>query len=87
MTAAVCTVVVVDDDDDIRETLRDVFMDRGYAVEVARNGQEALAVLARVKPCILLVDLMMPGMDGFELLARIGTADVAGYPIDTDFSR
>ena len=81
MTAVVCTgpIVIVEDDDDIRETLRKVFVDQGYAVEVACNGQEALLLLERLKPCLMLVDLMMPVMDGFELLSRLGSA--AGYPI------
>jgi CheY-like chemotaxis protein len=64
-------VLVVEDDDDIRECLADVLAEEGYAVETAQNGREALERLQRFRPCVILLDLMMPVMDGWELLAEL----------------
>ncbi len=60
------TIVVVDDEEGIRETLKDVFEDEGYAVGVAPNGADALKLLRAmaVKPCIVILDLIMPILDG-----------------------
>ncbi len=61
------SILIVDDDDDIRQTLRDVLEDEGYAVVEAKNGQEALDQLRQAqKVCVVLLDLMMPVMDGWE---------------------
>jgi two-component system response regulator MprA len=58
-------VLVVDDQDEIRHTLQTALDDEGYTVECAANGREALDILARSKPCVILLDLMMPVMDGW----------------------
>jgi two-component system response regulator MprA len=58
-------VLVVDDQEAIRDTLQTALDDEGYTVECAANGREALEVLARSKPCVILLDLMMPVMDGW----------------------
>ncbi|MEO5731671.1 MAG: response regulator, partial [Byssovorax sp.] len=66
------TVLVVDDDYDLRETMRDVLEDEGYAVETASNGQEALDCLRDGNsPEIVVLDLMMPVMDGWHFLDEI----------------
>jgi two-component system, chemotaxis family, chemotaxis protein CheY len=67
------TVLVVDDDADIAESMRDVLELEGYAVMVAANGRDALAVLDAIRkpPCLILLDLLMPIMDGNELLAEL----------------
>lgn len=59
-------ILLVEDDQDIRETLREVLIAEGYAVQVASNGQEALDCLrAAVElPNLVLLDLMMPVKDG-----------------------
>ena len=65
-------VLVVDDDYDLREMMRDVLVDEGYAVETASNGQEALDCLRDGNsPEIVVLDLMMPVMDGWHFLDEI----------------
>jgi len=63
-------VLVVDDDLDIREALSDILDDRGFHVESAANGREALTLLRSLKaaPSVILLDLMMPVMDGYGFL-------------------
>lgn len=58
-------VLVVDDHEDIRNTLTVALDDEGYEVRAAANGKEALRVLEEWTPCVILLDLMMPVMDGW----------------------
>ena len=58
-------VLIVDDQEAIRATLRTALDDEGFTVETAANGREALDILERWKPCVILLDLMMPVMDGW----------------------
>ena len=58
-------VLVVDDQEAIRATLRTALDDEGFTVETAANGKEALDILERWQPCVILLDLMMPVMDGW----------------------
>lgn len=67
------SVLVVEDDVDVRATLGDFLSEEGYEVETATNGQEALSQLAKHKPGIVLLDLMMPVMNGWEFLERRNT--------------
>jgi two-component system, chemotaxis family, chemotaxis protein CheY len=60
------TVLLVDDNDDVRDGLTQLMRAEGYAVETARNGREALRVLVTVHPCIILLDLHMPDMSGYD---------------------
>jgi signal transduction histidine kinase/DNA-binding response OmpR family regulator len=64
-------VLVVDDDPKTRDMLRRTLQKAGWTVAEAANGSEALAALERVKPALVLLDLLMPGMDGFEVLERL----------------
>jgi len=57
-------VLVVDDEADLRGLLADVFTDEGYEVMTARDGVEALDVLRRECDMVVLLDLMMPRLDG-----------------------
>ena len=58
-------VLVVDDQEAIRDTLQTALDDEGFTVECASNGREALDILERWQPCVILLDLMMPVMDGW----------------------
>jgi two-component system, chemotaxis family, chemotaxis protein CheY len=64
-------VLVVDDDAAIRDLLVAVLSDDGYEAESARNGREALAVLDRWPADVIVLDLMMPVMDGWTFAARM----------------
>jgi signal transduction histidine kinase len=64
-------VLVVDDGDINRRLLRGLLQARGYRVEEATNGEEALAAIARERPALVLLDLMMPVLDGFGVLERL----------------
>lgn len=65
------TVLVVDDNDDIRELIRFTLEMKGYQVVEAGNGQEAVELAARMYPAIILMDLSMPVLDGYEATRRI----------------
>jgi CheY-like chemotaxis protein len=75
-------LLVVEDDADMQELwLRNLTKD-GYSVETATNGRDALEKVAAKRPAAILLDLMMPEMDGFEFLARLrSTKDGAGIPV------
>ena len=67
------TVLLIDDDTSNLEALGDVFRDAGYTVVCGRNGAEALACLAAAHPNVVMVDYVMPRMDGattVEMLRR-----------------
>jgi two-component system response regulator MprA len=64
-------LLVVDDDCEVRTALAGVLSQEGYLVETAMDGYQALAALHRHPPDVVLLDLLMPGMDGFELLAEL----------------
>jgi CheY-like chemotaxis protein len=76
------TVLVVDDDEAIRETVNDVLTDEGYDVLLAENGEQALRLLKERHPSVVLLDLMMPVMSGWEVLEALeDREDLAHIPI------
>jgi signal transduction histidine kinase/DNA-binding response OmpR family regulator len=68
---SLCSVLVVEDDPDTREMLRRSLEREGWAVSEAENGREALKLMARIRPALILLDLMMPEMDGFTFVAEL----------------
>ena len=75
-------VLVVDDNESNRDLLARRLNKEGHRVEVARDGFEALAALDRTAFDLLLLDLMMPGLSGIEVLARLkARPDLAGIPV------
>lgn len=65
------SVLIVDDDDDIIILMRDFLEAEGYAVSAASDGHQALRVLETCPVNCVLLDIMMPGQSGFEVLRRI----------------
>ena len=63
-------ILVVDDEAIVRESLSEWLKDVGYQVFTAENGPKALEVIEKEKPGIMIADLVMPGMDGIELMKR-----------------
>ncbi|MBV5341419.1 MAG: response regulator [Deltaproteobacteria bacterium] len=75
-------VLIVDDDPGIRLLLAETLESAGFRVEEAESGEQALAFLADHIPDLIMLDVLMPGMDGFEVCARIREIpDRAGIPI------
>jgi DNA-binding response OmpR family regulator len=64
-------VLVVDDEPNIVMSLEFLMSRAGYEVQVARTGTEALAALGRTPPDLLLLDVMMPELDGYEVCQQI----------------
>jgi CheY-like chemotaxis protein len=74
--------LVVDDSMLIRYTVCRFLEQRGFAVESATNGAEALEVLARVRPAVIVTDMQMPKMSGSELITAVkGKPETAEIPI------
>jgi len=74
--------LVVDDSMLIRYTVCRFLEQRGFAVESASNGAEALEVLSRVQPALIVTDMQMPKMSGTELITALKSKpETAGIPI------
>ena len=63
------TILVVDDDDSIRSLLHQELSDAGYLIEEATNGKEALECIRKNRPDLIILDVMMPEMNGFDVAA------------------
>src|SRR5581483_9607699 len=75
-------VLVVDDDFDLLEMYRQVFDTAGFRVSTALSGEAALALARAERPDVVLTDISMPNMDGFELITRLDEAfGAAGPPV------
>jgi CheY-like chemotaxis protein len=64
-------VLIVDDDEEIRSLLQDMLLEEGFRVGTARDGQEALDLLEQEGGWIILLDIMMPNVDGREVIRRL----------------
>jgi DNA-binding response OmpR family regulator len=76
--SAVKTVLVVDDDDDIRSLLRATIERGTHRVIEAVDGEEALDVIARALPDLVLLDVNMPGLDGTDVCRRLKAGAATG---------
>jgi CheY-like chemotaxis protein len=65
-----CRVLVAEGDDDLRASLAMILESKGFVIETVKNGALALESVRRHKPDLLLLDLNMPVMDGYEFLRR-----------------
>ena len=81
-TAASRTVLIVDDEALIRRILEDILTSHGFACRTARNGREALEACEASPPDLILLDIMMPEMDGIETCRRLKTTPAwAAIPV------
>lgn len=69
------SVLVVDDEPTIREVVATYMRRAGYRARAARDGSEAISLAERDRPDIVILDLMMPGMDGLEVMHRLRTRE------------
>lgn len=82
-------LLVVDDEESLRALYQTFFEGRGYKVKTADSGEQALEIYKTYRPDILLLDVRMPGMGGFELARRIKALNtgqkivyITGYTLD-----
>lgn len=76
------TVLVVDDEPVLRAIVRDVLVEAGYTVVEAADGRAMLELVKRNRPDLVLMDVMMPGLDGREAYRALrGRADLRSVPV------
>jgi CheY-like chemotaxis protein len=76
------TVLLVDDEFDLTGTLRAILEGEGYRAETCSNGKEALECLRKSRPDLVLMDVMMPVLSGFEVLRSMRqTPELDGVPV------
>ena len=75
-------ILVVEDQMDNRQILRDLLCNAGYQLVEAENGEEALVALSKQRPDLILMDIQLPVMDGYETTRRIrANPDLQTIPI------
>lgn len=76
------TIMVVDDNPDIITIVRTILEGKGYNVLSAYSGAELFTSIEQQKPDLVVLDIMMPQMDGLEVLTRLkGSADTSAIPV------
>ena len=76
------TVMVVDDNPDIVTIVKTILEGKGYGVQSAYSGKEVFNLLTEQKPDLIVLDIMMPQMDGLEVLTRLkGDAATSTIPV------
>ncbi|EGH28032.1 PAS:GGDEF protein [Pseudomonas syringae pv. japonica str. M301072] len=71
MTQSAATILIIDDDVHVRELLEVLLQNQGYRTLTAESGELALAMIKRQAPDLILLDIMMPGMDGYEVASQL----------------
>lgn len=75
-------ITIIEDDESIREMLRYYFHSVGYGVEDFESGEDYFQAVHDVQPDLYILDIMLPGMDGLEILRRLrGAPDTAHIPV------
>src|ERR671935_1947935 len=75
-------VLIVEDDQGVSNALEDILRDSGYSAEAASDGREALARMRERRPDLVVLDLMLPGLDGWGFLtARESDRELASVPV------
>ncbi|MBC3921473.1 EAL domain-containing protein (putative c-di-GMP-specific phosphodiesterase class I)/FixJ family two-component response regulator [Pseudomonas lurida] len=82
MASQPATLLIVDDEPQVRKLLETLLQHEGYQTLCAGSGEEALQLVAQQPPDLILLDIMMPGMDGYEVASQLkGDETTAGIPI------
>ncbi|MDQ0703929.1 EAL domain-containing protein (putative c-di-GMP-specific phosphodiesterase class I)/DNA-binding NarL/FixJ family response regulator [Pseudomonas sp. W3I7] len=82
MASSPATLLIVDDEPQVRKLLETLLQHEGYQTLTASSGEEALQLVAQQPPDLILLDIMMPGMDGYEVASQLkGDATTANIPI------
>jgi len=68
-------VLVVDDDPKVAETVKDCLLNAGHQVDVALTGGDALMMIVADRPDVVLLDILMPGIDGVDVLRHVRASD------------
>lgn len=71
-------ILIADDDADIRQLVIYALADEGHEVSAAKNGQEALDHVVQAPPDLMLLDIMMPEMDGYDVLRSLDEKGIRG---------
>lgn len=74
-------VLVVDDDDSVREMLEFIVKKEGFRVETAADGEEGVSKAEKLRPDLIILDLMLPRYGGFELLRQLQAGEHKSIPI------
>ena len=77
---AVSRILIADDEPSVREVLATLLLDEGHTVQQARDGRVALEMITEELPDLVITDVMMPGLDGWALLASV-RARTATLPV------
>lgn len=76
------TILVIDDDQTARDLMRRYYAREGFHVITAPNGEEGLKIARKVVPAVITLDVMMPGMDGWEVLSELkATPELSKIPV------
>ncbi|WP_162874775.1 response regulator, partial [Pseudomonas viridiflava] len=65
------TILIVDDDVHVRDLLEVLLQNQHYRTQTAESGEQALEMVEKHAPDLMLLDIMMPGMDGYEVASRL----------------
>jgi len=77
--SSVKTILLVEDSEPAIIQIKDFLEESGYEILVARDGGEALGIIAKTLPDAMILDLMMPGIDGFEVLKTLREAEATAH--------
>ncbi|EGH18089.1 sensory box protein/response regulator, partial [Pseudomonas savastanoi pv. glycinea str. race 4] len=82
MTQSAATILIIDDDVHVRDLLEVLLQNQGYRTLTAESGELGLAMVELQAPDLILLDIMMPGMDGYEVASQLkASKSTANIPI------
>lgn len=68
-------ILIVDDEEAIQKAISDILSNQGFAAQVAKDGEEGLTIALKERPDLILLDILMPKMDGMIMLQRLRAND------------